>query len=183
MDLAELFLGQIPEAVYFGLFLILAKNIKEKRLLFIILMTIEYALLFNVLRFSCYAHLIFFILTYSIMKMLYKDKCQITDIFTIMIASIILILISIISFLLANQQIILSSIISIVFKILVLLLLRSKLCKIQLLYNKLWNRNDLVKKKIKSTTFRSLNVVVFNLVFYLINLGMLVAVVYNKGGA
>ena len=32
MDLMELFLGQIPEAIYFALFMIFTKNLKEKRL-------------------------------------------------------------------------------------------------------------------------------------------------------
>ena len=38
MELDQLLLGQIPEAIYFALFMILVKNIKEKRILFIILM-------------------------------------------------------------------------------------------------------------------------------------------------
>lgn len=37
----ELFLGQIPEAIYFALFMIYAKNLKTKRLLYTILMILE----------------------------------------------------------------------------------------------------------------------------------------------
>ena len=52
MNLAELFLGQIPEAVYFALFLIFTKNLKEKRVLFIILMIGEYLLLKSFIHFD-----------------------------------------------------------------------------------------------------------------------------------
>lgn len=38
MDLLEIFLGQIPEAIYFALFMIFAKDLKEKRILYILLM-------------------------------------------------------------------------------------------------------------------------------------------------
>ena len=41
----ELFLGQIPEAIFFSLFMIYTKRLKEKRILFTVLMTIEYLLL------------------------------------------------------------------------------------------------------------------------------------------
>lgn len=40
----QLFLGQIPEAIFLALFMIYAKGLKEKRLLFIFLMIIEYLL-------------------------------------------------------------------------------------------------------------------------------------------
>lgn len=36
MDLLEIFLGQIPEAIYFTLFMIFAKDLKEKRILYIL---------------------------------------------------------------------------------------------------------------------------------------------------
>ena len=52
--------------------------------------------------------------------------------------------------------------------------------KIQGVYKKVWNRNDATKKKIKSTTFRCLNLVVFNIMFYVINLGLIYAIYYNS---
>ena len=59
-------------------------------------------------------------------------------------------------------------------------ILNKKLYKIQNIYKFLWNRNDRIKKKIKSTTFRALNIVVFNISFVLINLCMLYAIYYNS---
>ena len=45
-----------------------------------------------------------------------------------------------------------------------LILFNNKLNRIQKIYKLLWNRNDKIKKKIKSTTFRSLNIVIFNII-------------------
>jgi hypothetical protein len=44
------------------------------------------------------------------------------------------------------------------------------------IYKKLWNRNDKVPKKMKTTTFRALNLVVFNILFAVLNLCMLYAI-------
>ena len=61
MNYLELFLGQIPEAIYFSLFMIYAKDLKEKRILFTILMIAEYLLLIYALPFNSW-----FLLSFSI---------------------------------------------------------------------------------------------------------------------
>ena len=92
MDLLEIFLGQIPEAIYFALFMIFAKDLKEKRILYILLMVIEYLLLKHFIKYNMWFQILYTIMQFVILKVLYKEKSQITDIFTFTIASIILIL-------------------------------------------------------------------------------------------
>jgi len=185
----EVILGQVPEAVYFALFMIYTKQLKEKRLLFLILMILQYLILKQFLKYTIYFQILYTALTYVILKILYKDKAQITDVFTFTIGSIILIVISFVSGMLniirlpngirlLNQ--VQCSIINRVLLFSILFLLRNKLYKIQKLYKKLWNRNDKVKKKIKSTTFRSLNVIAFNVIFYVINIGMILAIIWER---
>ena len=176
MRLDQLLLGQIPEAIYFALFMIFTKQLKEKRIFFIFLMVLEYVLLFNVFKNSYISHVIFFPFTYCLLKILYKEKCQITDIFILGIASLLLIFTSAISYIIVWKTInkfIAYVIFHRIILFLILYLFKNNLPNIQTLYKKLWNRNDTVSKKMKSTTFRSLNVVVFNLMFYVINLGIL----------
>lgn len=48
----QLLLGQIPEAIYFALFMILTKSYKNKRALFIGLMTGEYIFLKHFITYS-----------------------------------------------------------------------------------------------------------------------------------
>lgn len=178
-----LLVEQLPEAIFFSLFMILAKQLKEKRLLFVLLTIIEYILLLEAFPFSIYSHIGFFIVTYIILKMLYKEKSQITDLFLLGIASVIIIISCIIpSFLiifkLADKKI--YAIITRFIMFGILYLLRNKIKNIQNIYKKLWNRNDKIKKKMKSTTFRSLNIVIFNIMFFAINMGMLIAIYFNN---
>jgi hypothetical protein len=176
MKLDQLLLGQIPEAIYFALFMIFTKQLREKRILFASIIIIEYVLLFNVFKESYISHIIFFISMYCLLKIFYKEKCQITDIFALGIASIILMITSAILYLIVWKTVNVFMVYVILHRIvlfLILILFKDKLPKIQSLYKKLWNRNDNVPKKIKSTTFRSLNLVAFNLMFYIINLGIL----------
>jgi len=180
MNLYELFLGQIPEAVYFALFLILTKNLRDKRLLFTIIMVMEYILSLNIKIFSTWSHIIYVVLVFITLKVLYKEKAQITDIFTFAISSLVLILSSAISFAIFMPNAILVVLASRILLFSFLFILKDYLPKIQKLYRKLWNRNDRVKTKMKSTTFRSLNVVIFNLMFYIINLGMIYALLMIK---
>lgn len=180
MNLAELLFGQIPEAVYFALFLILTKSLKEKRTLFIILMTIEYVLCLNVQLFSTWSHIVYTFLVFITLKLTYKEKAHTTDVFTFGIASLVIMCTSTISFLLFMPHTILVLIFSRILLFIFLIIFRNKLSKIQNLYKKLWNRNDKINTKMKSTTFRSLNIVIFNIMFYIINLGMIYAIFIKK---
>ena len=179
----EILLGQIPEAIFFALFMIYAKRLKEKRVLFIALMILEYLLLKCFIHFNVYFQIAYTIITFITLKVLYKEKSQITDIFTFAIASLFLILsCSILSmfniFNVFNYTI--CVIINRIFIFTILYLFKNKLYNIQKLYKRMWNKNDKRKAKMKSVTFRGLNLVIFNIIFYIINLGMIFAIYFNS---
>lgn len=178
--LMELFIGQIPEAIYFALFMIFVKNIHEKRFLFTILMIVEYLLLVRFIHYNIWFQITYTFISYIILKMLYKDRAQIIDIFTFTIGSIILTMSSIIAGLILMINPVLGIIMSRILPLCVLCF-GYKLYNIQNLYKHLWNRNDAKKKKIKSTTFRSVNVVIFNLMFYIINIFLLYGILRLYG--
>lgn len=180
MKLDQLLLGQIPEAIYFALFMILVKNIKEKRVLFIILMMLEYVLLKLAFPFNMWFQVTYTFMTYIILKILYREKSQITDIFTFGISSIILMVISIVVCLPFRNNIVVIVILSRLLMFGFLFVFRRRLNNIQNLYKSLWNRNDKQPKKIKSTTFRAINVVAFNLMFFVINVCLLYALLFVK---
>lgn len=180
----ELLLGQIPEAIYFALFMILTKQLKSKRCLYVILMIIEYLLLKQFIQFDMWFQIAYTIIQFIILKVLYKEKAQVTDIFTFAIASIILILSCAVLYFIIWATInnyIVYVILNRILLVLFLLVCRNKLPKIQKLYKRLWNRNDKIKTKMKSTTFRALNVVISNVMFYIINLGMAFMLIQNGG--
>lgn len=179
MDFAQLVLGQIPEAVYFALFLIFTKNLKEKRVLFTIIMVLEYILLGNVIEYDVWLQISYTILTFITLKVLYKEKAQITDLVTFTIASIILIITSALCFLVLPRNPYIVTISNRVMIFSIIFLFKNKLIKLEEIYHKYWNRHD-NPKMIKSVTFRSAFIVIFNLMFYVINLGMLYMVLLRK---
>lgn len=180
----EILIGQIPEAIYFSLFMIFAKNLKSKRILFIILMIAEYLLLKQFINFNIWFQVIYTFMTFVILKVLYKEKAQVTDIFTFAIGSVVLMIISIVSYFIVWKTVNIYYVALALNRILIILFLiltYNKLYKIQNLYKRFWNRNDKIKKKMKSTTFRALNLVIFNIMFYIINICMIFIIRQNGG--
>ena len=162
----------------FRSFIIFAKGLKEKRLLFIVIMIAEYLLLINALAYSSWFHLAYIVMTYIALKVLYKEKSQITDTFLLVIAYIMIILVSVPSVLLANNVIVANTIAKVLL-FTIIIIFNNKLKWFQNLYKKLWNRPK-ENTKMKSVTFRSLNIVLFNLTFVVINICMGIAIVYNN---
>ena len=172
MNVLQLLLGQIPEAIYFALFMIFTKRLDKKQILFTILMIIEYILLFNFTPVTIWSHISYFIITYIILKILYHEKSQITDIFTLGIASMILMIISGICYFTLSTfitNIIIGNAIQKLLLFIFLYFISDKLYKIQNTYKKFWNRNDKIPKPMKSTTFRCINLILFNIMFFIIN--------------
>lgn len=175
MNILEIILGQVPEAVYFAVFMILVKGLKSRRFIFIISMIIEYLLVLNALPYSIWSYVLYFILAFLLLKILYKDKSNVTDVFTMGIASIILIIVSILSYTVVSlftTNIILGNLCQKIILFFVILVCKSYLPKINNIYRKLWNRSE-ISYKMKSTTFRVLNLIIFNFSFIIINLGVI----------
>lgn len=179
MDWFEILLGQIPEAIYFSLFMIIAKDLKEKRILLTILMVVEYLLLKYAtnLHYNIYFQILYTFCTYVILKNLYKENTQIVDIFLFTFSTIILGVCSIPLLLVSAHinNIYLCCIISKILVFFVLFMLRHKLNKWYKKICELWNRNDNVKRKIKSLTLRNITIVVFNCTFVLVNIFLILA--------
>ena len=139
-------------------------------------MIIDEVFLVKATNFDIWFYVLYMIFTYLILKAIYKEKSQITDIFIFIIASLIMLLINFIVYIIiANtiKQFIAYAIISRILLFMLLFFIRNKLYNITKLYHKLWNRHDNIPKKIKTTTFRSINIVIFNITFYLVHLILL----------
>lgn len=180
MNILELFLGQIPEAVFLALFMIFVKSLQKKRVLFIVLLTVSYVLLMDLFAYSWYAHICLTIMIFVTLRVLYEEKSQITDVFILLIAYVLLGVTSAICFVICHGNPVIASIINRVIIFGLLFCFRNKLYKIQVLYKKFWNRNN-KPKIIKSATFRSLNIVIFNVIFILLYACMVIATIW-KGG-
>lgn len=180
-DILILLLEKVCEALYFSLFLIIGKNLKEKRLLFITIMVLEYLALTSILQFNIWIQIIYTFMSFVNLKVLYREKAQITDIFLFAAASIVLILISFICGVFQICFGINHFTLLIINRILIFLLLYCIKNKICLLYNKYtnnWNRHE--RAKIRSLTLRNVSIIIFNLMFCIINIGLVYALVTGK---
>ena len=79
----SLILGILPQALYFMLYLTKVKDITNKRIKFLLLIYIIIALTIMIIRYNIYLYLMIIPLIYGAMKLLYKRKAQIIDIFLI----------------------------------------------------------------------------------------------------
>lgn len=170
--LISIILGLIPEVLYFTLFLIYTKDLKEKRIKLFFLISIAYVLTVFIKQYILIYYLSFIILVYFILKLLYKNKTQIIDIFVISISTIYLTILSYICFLFLNNDMSNYWLLYICDRIFLIFIFIFK-NKFNILYKnycKLWNRNDKEKRPIKSITLRNISLIVINFAIILMNI-------------
>jgi hypothetical protein len=92
MEIFRLISAKLLEPIYFSLFLIVGKDLKKKRLLLTLIMIFEYVMLTNIIQYNVWFQFIYTFLAFINLKVLYKEKSQITDIFLFTVASIFLII-------------------------------------------------------------------------------------------
>lgn len=177
-----LFLEKICEAIYFSLFLIYGKNLKEKRILFIGIMIFEYLALKYFIKFNVLFQLSYTFMTYLTLKVLYKEKAQITDIFLFALASLFLILISIISYAIIYFTIRKYIVALILNRILIfglIFIIKKDMNAIYQKFYKLWNKHN-KPNRVKSLTLRNISIIIFNLMFCIINICMAFSYILNS---
>lgn len=177
-----LILEKVFEAIYFALFLLIGKNIKEKRIAFIAVMIFEYLALKYFIRYNVLFQLSYTFMSFINLKFFYKEKSQITDIFLFMFASLILIIISIATGLILfkfPELYVFMLIINRIIMFLTLFAIKDKIYNWYKVMFKHWNRSK-EKRKIKSLTLRNISVIIFNLMFYILNFFMLLEIAFMR---
>ena len=167
--LVSILLGMIPEVLYFTLFLIYTKGLKEKKIRLCLLIAIAYFLCLMINRFKLVYYIGFLFLIYLILKLLYKKKAQITDIFIINLSFIYIGLISYICSLFVKEDYSNYYLLCIIDKILLFVpfIFRNKFNIWYKKYYSLWNRNDSIKRPIKSITLRNLSLIGLNMFIFI----------------
>lgn len=170
----NILLCAIPEVLYFTLFMIFTKNLKDKKFIYFGLMLIQYVILMNLLPYNVWFQLIYTFMSFVILKILYKEKAIITDIFMFAISSILLIITSVVSYMIVYYTIGIYAVAYILNRILMfglLFIFKNKLNVIYKKLNNVWNRKS--NSKVRSLTVRNISVIVFNVMFYVINFCMI----------
>ena len=170
--LMSVLLGMLPEVLYFTLFLKYTKNLQEKIVKLGLLIGLAYILCMFVQRYQVVYYILFIALVYSILKLLYKNKAQIIDVFVIGIASVYITFISTFCYIIVNNNLILYYLMAFISKICLFIpfIFKNKFNKIYKQYCSLWNRNYNQTNKIKSITLRNISLIILNILVCVIGL-------------
>ncbi len=170
--LISVVLGLLPEVLYFTMFLICTKDIKEKRIKLGLLISIAYVLCMFIQKYKVIYYVLFIALVYAILKLLYKEKTQIIDVFTFSICFGYLCILSSMFYGLSKYFNINYYFCSILLRISMFLpfIFKNKFNKLYRKYCNLWNRNDDIKRPIKSITLRNISLILLNSLILFINL-------------
>ena len=175
-------LGLFPEVLYFTLFLIYTKNLKEKRLKLFFLITIAYTFCILIPQIQILFYILLIALIYGSLKLLYKNKTQIIDIFIISLSYLWLAILSVISLLFLNKEGYSFYILYIISRILLFapFIFRKKFNPAYKKYCKFWNRNDAEKRPIKSITLRNISLILLNGFIFFLNITIINIINFYK---
>lgn len=173
--LLTIFVGMLPEIIYFTKFMEYAKNIKEHRIKFFLLMTLAYILCILISQYKILYYVAFIFISYLVMKLIYKEKAQIIDIFVFSVAFIYVALNGLIWSFFISKDMSNYYLISILNRITLFIpfIFKNKFNNLYNKYKSLWNRNDKIKRPIKSITLRNISLIGLNIFIFLLNLAII----------
>ena len=163
--IVSILLGLIPEVLYFTLFLVYCKNLKEKRLKLFGLLALGYIALIMICRYQLIFYVAYVIYSYLVLKWLYKS--HILDLFVCSVGLSYMTIVGLVGYLLIGHYYVIYYIIARLV-LYAVFLFRNKFNKVYLMYRGYWNRKD--NNKIKSLTLRNASLVFINLLVVLFNI-------------
>lgn len=166
----SILLGILPEILYFYLFLIFTKDIKNHKIKLLILLSLSYFLCMFINRYKVLYYIIFSILIYLSLKILYKQQTQIIDLFVFNISEIYITLLSLLIYIPQNLNQYFMCLIINRLMLFIPFVFKNKLNLIYKSYLKYWNRNDSIKRPIKSITLRNISLILINSIIFIINI-------------
>lgn len=167
--LLSVFVGLLPESIFFTLFFSFAIGIKERRLTLFCLIFLSNLILSAFFAFNIWYHVLFIFSMWAIMRLLYR-WFQIAHIFLILIAAASLSLVSAVGYFLIPSYIAFV-VINRMFILVAVFVFKPYYKRLYHAYMSVWNRSP--DNKIKSLTMRNICVVTMNVLIFLINLAMI----------
>lgn len=170
----SLILAWFPEVIYFTLFLIFTKRYNYNRLKLFSCLLIGYVFLKICFPKNIYFQISYTLLVPIILKILYKNKFHISDIFVFVYASLILIFITIMTypFALLFNNYVLAFILNRIVMFSILFIIKNNLNKVYVWIISQWNRNYEKPNKIKSITIRQTCVISLNIMIFMLYLSV-----------
>lgn len=168
--LMSLILGILPQSLYFTLFITEIKQIKDKRKILCVLTFIICTINALILQYNLYLYLLIIPCVYKAMKILYKKKTQIIDIFIIALAFGYLSVLSYLCSLIYKNNMSLYWIAYIINNVLLfaILLFKKYMIKGYRFYISQWNRKP--GNKFKSISIRNVSLILLNVFIVILDI-------------
>ena len=169
--LNSVFVGLLPEVLYFTLFISFVKQLKRCRVALFFLILVANLILSALFAFSIWYHVLFMPAMLGIMWVLYRkiDRVHISDLFIITLACIILgILNTVLYFSIPNYWV--ATFAGRIIMLAIPLVFRARLVRLYGAYQCSWDRRP--DSKIKSLTVRNMCAVSLNAFLFFANLAM-----------
>lgn len=170
----SMFLGMLPEVLYFTLAIIYTKNIKKNKIKLFLLITMAYITCIMIIKYELLFYILFIFVLYFVLKLLYRNETQIIDVFVIMYFCFYLTLLSFLIYIYYGLSNNINTYYLLYFINRVLLfaifIFRNNFNKLYNNYKKYWNRNDNIKRPIKSITLRNVSLIMINCIIFIINI-------------
>lgn len=165
----SLLFGIVPEAIYFTFYLCKMKNLKNKKLLLFVAIGVLIILATMLSNYNLYLYLLLILGIYAVIKLLYKRKVQIIDIFVIDCLYAYLMIVSFVSFYVFKNNVEMYWYAYVLDRILLFIptVVAKKLKMLYNLYCKLWNRNE--RNKLRSISVRNTSLILMNVFIFIIN--------------
>ena len=162
--LLSIFLGLLPESLFFTLFIVFAKDIKQKRFVLFVLILAVNLICGALLAFSLWFHFIAIASMYAVLWILYRS--HIVDVFLIAASSSILTIISAASYF-SIPNLFIAALVKNAVILISVILFKKYIFKAYRVYLSIWNRKP--NSKIKSITVRNISCVVLSAMFITLN--------------
>lgn len=178
----SILLGLLPEVLYFTLFLTYTKKLENKRIKLFFLIAISYFLCILVQSFQILFYILLIALIYIALRLLYKKKIQIIDVFIISLAYFWVVFLSFIMIFFLNDNYSNYWLLYTMNRILLFIpfIFKNKFNNIYKKYYSLWNRNDKQKRPIKSITLRNISLILLNSFIFFMNITIINMINYIK---
>lgn len=172
--ITNILFGLLPEVLYFTLFIIFTKGYKTNRIKLFVLLAIGYIVFKLIFSLNVLFQLSFTFYVPIILKILYKDKFHISDIFVFVYASIVLILLTFLILPIDSifHNYMLAFVLNRILMFIFLFIFRNKLNKVYKWIISQWNRNYEKPNKIKAITIRQVCVISLNVMIFVLNFGV-----------
>ncbi len=171
----DIFLGMVPEVLFFTFFIVVAKNLdnrKNRVLKLLVGVAINYIITGIMTTYNIYSYILIIFFNYIILNLIYRKETDKLDLFLIGLAEWYLLIVGFICFKFISNNMDYYYYALFANRILLVLpfIFKKQMNNLYNKYRLYWNRNDSIEKPIKSITLRNISLILMNVLIFILNI-------------